>query len=304
MLVEMHKRSRAYWGWTQEEWMEILCPSSIEFHDRYRHTNRHTRHMLAAALYLLSLFDDFRSLGIIDRTALACRIFGRFRVQNAIQRVVNLIRSWGYGRYEANDIQWAVCTVLLANKSPRLEDLSLEILDLERKAATVRYRRASIIVLSRVLTSLGILSHPLAKVCDRSARGDPRNGVSPTWISWVERWCKTTTLQSSSRRTAPLYLFKAGRWLTKVHPDCVSPECWTRELAAEWVALVCRMKVGEWPQVDSKFQSRRGSLLSARGRAHHLSSLSIFFRDLQEWGGYHEDLIHGAASQHPAACAR
>jgi hypothetical protein len=28
-----------------------------------------------AALYLLGLFDDFRKLGIIDRTALACRIF-------------------------------------------------------------------------------------------------------------------------------------------------------------------------------------------------------------------------------------
>ena len=69
MLVEMHRRRRAFWGWTPEDCLEILCPSSIAFEDRYRHTSRHTRQMLVAAMYLLGLFDDFRKLGIIDRTA-------------------------------------------------------------------------------------------------------------------------------------------------------------------------------------------------------------------------------------------
>lgn len=284
MLIEMHKRQRAFWGWSSVDWLEILRVTASEFHKRYRHTNSHARQMLAAAAYLLRIFDDFRALGIIDRTALACRIFGRSRVQATIQRVVDLIRSWGYGRYEAKDVQWAVCTVLMANKSPRLEDLTLEVLGAEREAATVRYRRASIVVLSRALAGLGMLPHPLARVCDRSARGDMRNGVSPTWISWVERWCKTTTLQPNSLSKVPCYLFKAGRWLTKKHPDCVSPERWTRDVAAEWVALVCNMKIGDWTQVDRKFQNRQGKPLSPRARTHHLSSLSMFFRDLQEWG--------------------
>ena len=77
-------------------------------------------------------FDDFRKLGIIDRTALACRIFGRSRVENAIARVVDIAVSWGYGRFQAKDAQWAVCTVILANKSRRREDLTLEVLEEER----------------------------------------------------------------------------------------------------------------------------------------------------------------------------
>jgi integrase len=284
LLVEMHKRGRAYWGWTPDEWMEILRPSSIEFHEQYRHTNRHTRHMLAAALYLLGLFDDFRKLGIIDRTALACRIFGRSRVQDVIQRVVDLIRSWGYGRYEAEEVQWAVCTVLLANKSPRLEDLTLEVLSAERSVTPISYRRASIVVLSRALTDLGVLSRPLERGLNRSPRGNARNGVDPEWVSWVDRWFQTCTIQENSRLKHYHMLLKAGRWITQVHPGCVSPDRWTRDLAAEWVGLACRMTIGEWTQIDEKYKSRAGQPLSAKAKAHHLASVSTFFRDIQEWG--------------------
>ena len=284
MLVEMHKRRSAFWGWTPEHWLEILCPTSIEFHDRYRHTSRHTRHILVAALYLLGLFDDFRKLGIIDRTALACRIFGRARVQGAIQQVVDRIRSWGYGRFQAKDVQWAVCTVLIANKSPRLEDLTLDLLAAERNVTSVSYRRASIIVLSRALTDLGFLPHPLEKTSTHSTMGDARNGVDPTWAGWVERWYQTCTIQENSRDRLCHMLLKAGRWITQTHPDCTSPERWTRELAAEWVGLVCRMTIGEWTQIEDKYKNRAGQPLSAKARAHHLASLSTFFRDIQEWG--------------------
>jgi len=240
--------------------------------------------MLAAALYLLSLFDDFRKLGIIDRTALACRIFGRSRVQDAIQRVVDLIRSWGYGRFQAKDVQRAVCTVLMANKSPRLEDLSLDLLATERSVTHVRYRRASIIVLSRALTDLGILPHPLEHTYTHSRLGDARNGVHSTWTNWVGRWLQTCTIQENSRVRHYHILLKAGRWITQTHPDCVSPDRWTREMAAEWVGLVCRMTIGEWTQIDDKYKTRAGQPLSAKAKAHHLASVSTFFRDIQEWG--------------------
>src|ERR1700684_3366717 len=99
----------------------------MAFHQHYPHTSSHARQMLTAGMYLLRVFDDFRRLGIIDRTALACRIFGRQRVENSIKRIVDLIRSWGYSRYGAKDAQWAVCTLLLAAKSPRLEEVTPEV---------------------------------------------------------------------------------------------------------------------------------------------------------------------------------
>jgi hypothetical protein len=239
--------------------------------------------MLVAAVYLFRLFDDFRKLGIIDRTALACRIFGRPRIQSAISRIVDVILSWGYGRFQARDVQWAVCTVLLANKSPNLEDLTIEVLETERRLTTIYCRRASVVVLSRVLANLGIIPRALAKLAGPSNMGNIKNGVDPVWVAWVERWYKTSTLQENSRYRHFVNLLKAGRWVTARHPEFTSPKSWTRNLAAEWVAVVCRITVGEWTQVDERFQKNRGKLLSPKARAHLLSSLSAFFRDIQEW---------------------
>jgi hypothetical protein len=64
MLIEMHKRRRAFWGWATDEWFEILCPSTRAFWKRYPHTNGHSRQMLVAGMYLLRMFDDFRKLGV------------------------------------------------------------------------------------------------------------------------------------------------------------------------------------------------------------------------------------------------
>jgi integrase len=44
------------------------------------------------------------------------------------------------------------------------------------------------------------------------------------------------------------------------------------------------MTIGEWTQIDEKYKSRAGQPLSAKAKAHHLASVSTFFRDIQEWG--------------------
>lgn len=284
LVLEMHLRRTSYWTWSPDVWLEILCAQALEFQGRYRWTTRHARHALVTATYLLGLFDDFRALGIIDRTALACRIFGRERMESTIKRVIDIIRSWGYGRFEAKDIQWALCTVLLANKSPHLQDLTADLLKAERDVMTVRSRRASIAVLARALMHLGAIDQAIETKYRHTRLGDARNGVDPVWVEWVERWYRTCTIQQNSRDRHYLMLLKAGRWVTRTHPDYTSPDSWTRELAAEWVGLVCRMTVGEWTQIDDKYKVRAGQPLSAKAKAHHLSSVSTFFRDIQEWG--------------------
>ena len=146
LVLEMHRRQTAFWVWPREVWLEILGPTAGSFHIRYKWTTTHGRHALVTATYLLGLFDDFRALGIIDRTALACRIFGRQRIQSQIKRVIDVIRSWGYSRWKAKDIQWALCSVLLANKSPNLHDLTVDVLLAERDLTTVPYRGFSIAI--------------------------------------------------------------------------------------------------------------------------------------------------------------
>jgi hypothetical protein len=118
LVLEMHLRRTSYWVWSREEWLETLCVSNKNFRVRFQWTSGNARHALATSTYLLGLFDDFRALGLIDRTALACRVFGRDRIQAQIKQVIDVIRSWGFSRFMGKDVQWALCTVLLANKSP------------------------------------------------------------------------------------------------------------------------------------------------------------------------------------------
>ena len=284
LILEMRQRNTSYWTWSEQDWLSILCSSTKAFRQRFPHTGGHTRHFLFVSLYFLRIFDDFRKLGIIDRTALACRIFGRNRVNGNLEKLINLVRSWGYGRFGGGkDIQWALCTVLLANQSPRLEDLTLAVLAAEGNATLVDYRIASITLLSRALAAMGILPKSLAYRWTRDRETTGRNEIGSVWLGAIDRWRSTSTLQSNSLKRHYLLLLKAGRWITAIHPICVDPAQWTREIAAEWVALVCRMQVGDWTQRDKQSLKNLGKPLSAKAKAHHLSSLCTLFGDLQEW---------------------
>jgi hypothetical protein len=111
ILLEMHKRQRPFWGWDGSDWLEILCPSTNDFKIRHPHQNSQSRQLLFAGAYLLRLFNDFRGLGAIDRPALASRIFGRQRIEDAVREIVAQIRSWGYAVSAAKEAQWTLETV-------------------------------------------------------------------------------------------------------------------------------------------------------------------------------------------------
>jgi len=286
ILLEMNRRQRPFWVWDRSDWLEILCPSTNNFKIRYPHQNSMSRQLLFAGAYLLRLFDDFRSLGAIDRPALASRVFGRQQVERAVTEVVAHIRSWGYAVSATNDAQWILCTLLLANGSPNLGDLSVDLLHKEKSITTSRHRRPGILVLSKALAALGYISADLSsswRTGNCRNVGSAKNGVASEWVTWVDRWNATTTLQEHCRGRYYSNLLKAGRWVTSVHPDCATPKDWTRELAAEWVAAVCRMQIGDWTQRADGAVKKDGRPLSAKARAHHLSSVSTFFRDCQEW---------------------
>jgi len=76
---------------------------------------------------------------------------------------------------------------------------------------------------------------------------------------------------------------KAGRWVTKTHPEATSPAAWTQDIAAQYVAEVRRMKVGDWAIHVIK-HAAVGKPLTATAQAGHLGALRTFFRDCQEWG--------------------
>ena len=283
----MHRRQTSFWGWTAGQWIETIGTSPSEFGKRHSLIDDTVRPYLAAVAYLLECFHDISSLGIINHINLARHVFGATRVNTAIRQVVDMTTAWGFGKCVAGDLRTTIGVLVLANRSPNLRDITVPFLEQQRRLATNSRRSASFLNLSRVLLTLGFTGSALPFLPETNKPrpvGDIRDGAPAEWVQWVERWRATSTLQFKTRRTCCAHLFKAGRWLASVHPECSSPMAWTREIAADWVAAVCRMKIGDWMQADRKYQrSRIGKPLGAAAKGNHLSSLSAFFRDCQEW---------------------
>lgn len=286
LLLEMHRRQTSFWVWNPAEWVETLCTSPRDFCRRYGLARDEVRRFVAAAAYLLGCFRNVNALGTIDQVVLARHVFGRARVEKAIGQVVDLITAWGYGVDQARGMKTALGVLFLANQSPGLQDLTVPFLEQQRKLSATSRRSASILTLSTVLLTLGVTGRALPyhpETGQPKPVGDARNSVPPEWVKWVERWLSTSTLQWKTRRLYRQHLFKVGRWLATEHPECRSPELWTREVAAAWVAAVCRMRVGEWMQVDPKYIKGIGKPLAPATKAHHMNSVGAFFRDCQEW---------------------
>lgn len=282
------RENRSFWGWRHETWCRVLGTSQDAFFTANAPVaDASVRPFMIAAAYLLGCFSDFLALGEFRRAGLAQKIFGRATIDMALTTVARVVSGWGYTS-EPRALLGATAEVLLLNGSPRLEDLTAEFLDGTRQRPGISKARASLLFqLARVLAEIGILNGPLAtrnRTAPETFRAARSAGVTAAWVEWVERWESTSTLTPKTRRHAGDTLLKAGRWLHESHPDVDTPEKWTRELAAEYVAVVDRMRVGDYVSRTSALGATAGKPISARTKDHYLGAMRQFFRDVQEWG--------------------
>ena len=80
---------------------------------------------------------------------------------------------------------------------------------------------------------------------------------------------------------------RVGRWLAQNHPDITSPAQWTRDLAAQYVAAVQKLCVGDWTYQPPAQQARKP--LQAPSKVSFLACMRTFFRDCQSWGWIKRD---------------
>ena len=74
----------------------------------------------------------------------------------------------------------------------------------------------------------------------------------------------------------------AGRWAAQKHPEAVSPDLWTRDIAAEYVADTMQAACGQWAGHNLN-RSSYGKPLSASGMANRIDSVRGFFCDLIDY---------------------
>jgi integrase len=283
LLRECLDAGRSFWAFTGDHWAAVLGGHSRAFRDRnHRGVSQSVRIEIAGAAYLHDWFRDVLALGSFKREALARRVFGPRTVEAAAERLLKPLEEWGY--HVGTTHLSCLCEALLRNESPYLEHLTAESLERFRREAAPG-RRSLYFQLAKVLAAHGILDAPLsvAHPLRTGSSVDMATGVTPAWVEWIGRWARTSTL--ASRDNLVHHLFKLGRWLGVHHPEILSPAQWSRELCAEYVAAVCRMRVGDYA-VRVVALPRAGQSLSPRTMSAELAAVRTFFWDGQEWGWF------------------
>lgn len=284
ILHELYRRQSSFWAWTPEDWRMTFDIHGPLFQAHPHHITS-CRQQLIAISYLLGCFTDLHTLAAFSRGRFAVRIFGQAAITTATERILGVLQHWGYGTNGwRRPMSQTLAIVFLFNRSPRLEDLTSDLLaTLDRTGSLPTYLQESLRLLSRALLSLRIIDQaiPLRKQGDHLA---PSEEIAPEWLTWCQRWRTTTTLAPETRDTAYYKLLKAGQWLAQEHPEVTNPNQWTRELAAAYVAAVDRMTVGQFNQPGDQRGARYGQPLLPRTKADYLWAMRTFFRDCQAWG--------------------
>ena len=273
---------RPFWSWSPNTWIEVFGRTHQAFRQTYPGwLDPSVRPYMVAIAYLLDGFTAFHWLGRFSRLALANRVFGPERVQQAIDPVVALLHDWGYqSALRTDNYPGLVCELLLYNRSPYLADLSADLLERFRHQDGIRSRKgASLFGVHRAIAALGWVDPPRATAPAIA----PVEGVDELWHHWVERWAETSTLTYPVRLTHRSMLLRVGRWLAQEHPEAREPAQWTRELCAAFLAQVERLRVGDYTQHRTALGHRIGQPLSARTKASYITTVRTFFHNCQEW---------------------
>jgi integrase len=293
MLCEMGRRQSAYWAWTSNEWARVLCGNTDDFCRRYKSASFY-RPLLINVAYFLGGFTDFFLTGNYIRYNHAAGFFGKEAVDESLGHVNEQLHSWGFSQAGITKVSKAICEIMIYNCSPRLEDITSELLIELRKQATGKRNRSGrklkhtclikfLPITAEVLAGMGVISEPLQReVTPRHLRADHReSGVSMEWERWCNLWVKTATLRPATIRTTRHSILLAGRWLKAERPEIKNPAHWIRTTAAEFVAALCKSRVGQWPVISNK--KEKGKTFSPNAISSYLSDMRRFFRDCQEW---------------------
>jgi integrase len=285
VLHRCASENTSYWAWTPHDWARLIGTDRASFTAGWpAWLEPFTRPYVTSLAYLLCQFTNFELIGSYGRLALARRVFGQQPIQHALDEISGVLNGWGYRSTAGSHhgLRRILCEVLLLNRSPRLADLSGDtLLALRQQPALSRWNQDAIHAIHRAVAALGYTHPPAAP---RTSTGPaPITGAAASWSQWVDRWAQTSTLTPKVRTTYRTILAKAGRWLAEQHPDITSPEQWTRQTCAAWLAAVDRLSAGDYVQHRTGSPTRWGTPLSARTKASYIKVVRVFLRDCQEW---------------------
>ncbi len=293
LLKELHRRKTPFWAWSAQEWLESIETDALAFLKRHelgeRQMTSRARSVFCALAYHVcpSLPLDQLLKRVSSVITFSRRIFGDKHFGEAVDRIAEILESWGYRRQRKDRVYIRACIgyLFLLNRDPSLEGLTMEVLEETSRTCTISCVRRALFQVTRALVALGCVEQLGSSGREVQAEtSSSSEHIAEEWLIFCERWQKQTTLQDI--KTDRYNLRNIGRWLKKYHPDITSPAQWTYELAAEFVRAVTEVKVGDWADPNNPARippERMGQPMRPHAKASLLATARGFFRDCQVW---------------------
>lgn len=240
LLIEIDKKQTTFWSWFEEDWSNIIGYSDSIFTRTYK-VPKDSRNHLVAIIYLLFDFQNHRPGGRgLSAYSIATKVFDKELVDKACEQLTQAYLDLGYGKDRAKvRLKGAICDLLMANRNPHLENLTIDLLkSLRENKSLPNYIRRDLLATSCALASLGIIKEPLPvaiKDGELFGNNDATTNISLEWLQWSQRWYNTSTLAPRTRQGTYYQLLKIGRWLYQKHSKINTPEQWNRKLAIEFI---------------------------------------------------------------------
>lgn len=245
--LEMLRRGTAFWQWSEQEWLDILCPTRAIFSTTHGVGYGIIRTSLLDDAYLLGGVTDLRSVGIgLQISTAAKTYFGAERLSQQSERVMNALASKGYANGEHNIrlLQQCLSMLFVLNRSPYLEALSEHLLaEVATEGKRMRHMCQRIAI---GLHQLQILQPPMKKGRPVSHFFE-HSGIAPEWYEWSVAWYEQVVdLTPHMRRQSIGRLLAIGRWLSERAPEVITPAQWTEDLALRFRVDVCSWTAGQY----------------------------------------------------------
>ena len=292
---EMNRQQAPYWAWDTSVWIEFITPSLEWFNTRLGWSwtreskpQSGTRLRALLAAYLFEALADVRVCGgDVPFVNLASLVFAWDQIEAALERIMDHLLALGYSSGKRPRVMRALCTVLLLNRSPYLEDVTSEAIRWVYETSSFS-NQSEVAALSRALAGLGMVEEGIVTPVTGSALtlSSADGTLSAEWEDWCKQWPALSTLEPPVTRHSYTTLLMIGRWLKHEHPGITSPAQWTAQLASECVAAITHWKIGEYagdyPRLSKGKASDLGKPVKPPTIHSYLSTLRRFFKDLQE----------------------
>jgi hypothetical protein len=242
---EMYVRGTSYWAWTLPQWVETIGLDLQAFEQQ--HLNKRGdqfRQPLLYIAYILSGYSDFYAFPItrIHAYRTASRLFGVEAMNASFERLLAVVTTWGYtGHGCGRDyLRYALARAALANRSPHLEDVTLELLVTLRKQADSEELATAFGLFSRVVADLNIINGylPIGTQARPITERLNTQGVATAWVAWCCSWHERSTLTLRIRDFYLYRLMHVGRWLAVYHPMWSRPSngitIWQQTTSRPW----------------------------------------------------------------------